>query len=176
LDFKNYIIHYLFCILKINIILLKLHHTACVILFSIGLNCFRNWIFCVIWTYERYRINFFMRYPVSLYCIGKSNICMVKDHNLTSENSSLCAYWICSLTVVQNRLGKRDILCWAYRWVDWLDIFKYILLDMLEWLCIWIILIWTETILLNGISIWHNKCGLKSPRTTHVCTRLNKLC
>jgi hypothetical protein len=82
----------------------------CVILSGICLNCFRNWIFCVIWTYGRYGINSCVGYPVGLNFIWKNNIYVVKVRNLTSENSLLCAYWICPLIVTQYRLGKRVIL------------------------------------------------------------------
>jgi hypothetical protein len=40
----------------------------------------------------------------------ESNIYVVKGLNLTSENDSLCAYWIRPLIVAQNRLGKRVVL------------------------------------------------------------------
>jgi hypothetical protein len=126
------------------------------------------------WTRECYRINSHVRYSVTLNCIDKNNIYMVKGRNLTSENSSLYAYWFFSLIVTQNRLDKRVILLLRPTYVGhttgsiWLAMSKYDLFDMSEWLCIWINLIWTEIKLLSGINIWHNRCGLKSPNTFDV--------
>jgi hypothetical protein len=60
----------------------------------------------------------------------KSNIYVVKGRNLTSENDSLCAYWIRPLIVAQNRLGNRVILLilglciagLASRPIDWYSV------------------------------------------------------